>query len=216
MPFAKAVCSMPSVTGLDQDRIMNTFHFATDDLDEAALDALTGRLYSFYNEVSASSGNSIADFISNYVTRAEDVRVRWYDAAGIPPNDPIVESSFALASPDWTTCLPTEVACCLSLINDDVTAYPVRNRRGRLYLGPFVTETATAGGTGSRPTVALRNTLVDAAEVLHDLDDAYAVWVIWSRALGVSFPVTRVWVDDAWDTQRRRGERIITRTTKVL
>jgi hypothetical protein len=41
-------------------------------------------------------------------------------------------------------------------------------------------------------------------------------WSVWSEANQTASPVRDGWVDDAWDTQRRRGLDSSARTTFVV
>jgi hypothetical protein len=38
-------------------------------------------------------------------------------------------------------------------------------------------------------------------------------WCVYSPTSNMLFPISQIWVDDAWDTQRRRGVKATTRTT---
>lgn len=115
-------------------------------------------------------------------------------------------------------------------------AAPAARRRGRIYYGPigrsFSTTTATAGDV--RPTA---NVIAGLGENLtffrNSLDVGGHEWVIYSRPYegrgeitrpgraplppiparpGQAFLVEQVWVDDAFDTQRRRGAGRTTRS----
>lgn len=89
-----------------------------------------------------------------------------------------------------------EVALCLSY-----QAAPVPRRRGRMYIGPFKASIAA----GDRPSIALLNTLLDFGDGIAALGGVNIRWEQYSTTDGVSTPVNRMWVDDAWDTQRSRG-----------
>jgi len=76
-----------------------------------------------------------------------------------------------------------------------------------VYLGPF---NATIGPATNdeRPTVSPNfvTTVLNAATVLatgllsHD-----ATWSVYSPRNNAAVPIARIWVDEAFDTQRRRG-----------
>lgn len=137
-----------------------------------------------------------------------------------------------------SSVLPSEVSACMSYRNEESSAVPPRRRRGRVYLPPFsVGNIGEEVGT-SRPLIpeGARNLIVGAGVRLRDDATIGALgvqWVIFSRPfegrgevprpgrttlpaiparVGSTWPVTRIWCDDAWDIQRRRGEKALNRT----
>lgn len=137
--------------------------------------------------------------------------------------------------------LPSEVALCASFKNMASGAVPPAQRRGRMYWGPLLDSAMApdeAVTEYSRPSVYIRTLLFDAATWLAG-PHAAGQLVIYSRPFagrdaitaearaaaggpakalpalaprnGAIYPVTDVWVDDEWDTVRRRGLRASTR-----
>lgn len=109
-----------------------------------------------------------------------------------------------------------EVALCLSFRGGVNTA----RQRGRIYLGPLgYNDTDSA-----RPEVSLITNALNLATAFSNLGGVDIDWCVHSpttRAgsldLGPStHPVKLAWVDDAWDTQRRRGLRPLARTTRAF
>lgn len=84
-------------------------------------------------------------------------------------------------------------------------------RRGRIYIGPLKTTTSTNG----RPNSTAITTLATASSALGiDLNAvADTTWCVWSPTSGTAVPITDGWVDNAFDTQRRRGWDPTSRTT---
>jgi len=129
--------------------------------------------------------------------------VKFYDILGTPPNYPIYETTFNLASSPGAIDLPEEVALCVSYKNTVLNSVPRARRRGRIYLSGW-TEGANAAG---RPSSA----------AYQGVADAYATYVaavngistfeagVWSRTDATVYPIDEVWSDNEWDTQRRRG-----------
>jgi len=76
-----------------------------------------------------------------------------------------------------------------------------------LYIGPLHILCQDLGPSNdSRPIIEFRNALKAAAEAL--ADDAVTLGVTWSilsRSDGDTKPVVGGYIDNAWDTQRRRG-----------
>ena len=124
-------------------------------------------------------------------------RVRIYDAQKAPPSYPLAEASNVAAA--LNTNLPREVTLCLSYYSN----FNRPSYRGRLYIPGF----AIGGPFTLRPSdsqidnaLAWGTTLTNALPANHN-------WVVYSRKLGQSFGVNRIWVNDEWDIQRSRGLR---------
>lgn len=137
---------------------------------------------------------------------------------------------------------PSEVALCLSYRNNDGTRptgggefnAPPARRRGRIYFGPIGSNNGTVVAGVLRPDNGMMGRLLAAGDYLRDLDAP--AWVIYSRPyegrtaierpgrttlpaiparLGTLFNVQDVWVDNSFDTVRRRGERATARTVSL-
>lgn len=131
--------------------------------------------------------------------------------------------------------LASEVSMCLSFRNTTTINTPAARRRGRIYFGPL-----RAGAVDQsvdfntpRPPAALQDEIRRAGVALRTANSAAAVWSIYSRPhpgrpltprpgkadlpaiparVGSVHSVDQVWTDNAYDTQRRRGERPTGRT----
>jgi hypothetical protein len=112
------------------------------------------------------------------------------------------------------------MALCLSYKADYVGGFPQARQRGRIYLGGFATLLA-AGSASSFPAVSStsRTAIATAATALKTglFADGW-VWVVLSPtnvALNAqnTFTVTGGWIDNAADTQRRRGQKATARTS---
>lgn len=135
--------------------------------------------------------------------------------------------------------LPSEVACCLSFKNMTSGATPPARRRGRIFFGPLGPAAIDDTGDIARPIQRLQDTLHSAGSTMRDALTANGTpWVVYSRPyegraageavradgtplpaiaarLGSSLPVTHLWIDNAFDTIRKRGERATARTGAV-
>jgi hypothetical protein len=89
--------------------------------------------------------------------------------------------------------------------------------RGRLFLGPLNTTACQVGPGGAgrqRPgAVFLNDVKLAAAGVNADLTSLGAEWIVFSRRDWAGYPVVGGFIDDAFDTQRRRGAKAATRVT---
>jgi len=139
--------------------------------------------------------------------------IKYYDLLQtVPPNYPIEIDTFNLTSGPTTDPLPSEVALCLSFQGSKVPGSPQNRRRGRVYIGTLNT-TYTAGG---RPASSIMTAMANAAEQLsEDLNTSsnVAYLSVWSQMDGAAVHVTDGWIDNAYDTQRRRGVERTSRTT---
>lgn len=191
-------------TGLPQDVATNVTHWITPTpLTSDYLDEIGARLIAAYHLFDS--------FISTAVSRAADAcEVVLYDLADPEPRIPVETYTFTLAAATGTD-MPAEVAMVVSYHAAFVSGTPNARKRGRFYLGPI----SCAPGTGlGRPPTALINACVDMAELLWTpIDEPTVVWAQRSETTGVMSPVATGWVDNAWDTQRRRGNIPTARTS---
>lgn len=137
---------------------------------------------------------------------------------------------------------PAEVACCASFSSVSGAVYgggvltaPMSRRRGRVFVGPLApTGASDPTVRTSRPSTSLIDLIGAAHWNLMAQNTTAAKWVVYSRPFagrpltpregraplpelppraGTAYVIDTVTVDNAWDTQRRRGERATVRTT---
>ena len=198
---------LPYITGTPEDVAVNTYHFNVPIVGLPAFEAITGALIDLYNEVPPGGATaSLGSFITPYVDRTTDAcQIKLYDAQAEGP--PIGLEVFTLDGPSENSSLPFEVAVCGSY-----TAYTVggnaRRQRGRVYYGPFNLDALNApADLPPSPTPSLRATIANGQEALAEdaaLAAAEVFWGVYSRVGDVINAVTAGWVDNAFDTQRRR------------
>lgn len=219
----RAQVTIPLDSGIPEDAIVNTLYFDGDeDLDQVATDAdyhntVFDALSTFYQSIDG------VVFANNVGTVAN---VKIYDMRDPEPRQPEFEDAIAIAA-TAAPPLPNEVALCLSFQAAAVSGQLQRRRRGRIYLGPIADDAGTTAIINGqhRPLLAMRQTVIDAADAMKQTDLPIGIggsvrWAIYSRTtdLGVGSPalpgtsiddafhdVDNGWVDDTWDTQRRRG-----------
>lgn len=223
----KAVVRLPYTTGIDRDVSENTFFFGSgDDVTPDAMAAdVAARLKSFYNDTAAGASNALGVYLSGVIDRGTNkCLITYYDAtpplgtAGHPEGPPLATTDeFTLASvEDVTTDLPEEVALCLSYYGTGPSSsgvtLPKPRRAGRIYLGPLSGAAIATDATYALPAAAFVTDLCAAGAALLTADTTTANWTVYSRgsAKGVASPpaMTQIvagFVDNAWDTQRRRG-----------
>lgn len=126
------------------------------------------------------------------------LEIRVYDLGG---GQPTFQKQYPAITSTGETG-PGEVAICLSYSAVDDPDASTARRRGRIYVGPLL-----AAQVGQR-----RVSDVQAAAVLDFGEDLASVgfasnttWLLYSRTDTQTAKIESIWVDDAWDTQRRRG-----------
>lgn len=190
--------TLPSTTLLPRDDVVNTFHVQADDVAMANLcgQAIWDEFYSV-----------VGEYVGPQISRSVDVNVRIYDLADAEPRTPVSDGSAGiLAASSDGTALPAEVAVCLSLEALQASGANPQRRRGRLFFGPLNGDALAASGSYGRPSASLRGSMTTAAEAAGNAIIALGgFWCIYSRADDAFRAVIRGWVDDEFDTQRRRG-----------
>lgn len=226
----RTVVTIPHDSGLPADAVQNTFAWTSGgdtDRSVVALE-LNARLDAFYTDIAAhlNSDWNLAGISTKHYDMTDDV-----------PRFPYSESILSVTGESTTANnLPSEVAVCVSFEGERVSGANMRRRRGRIYIGPLqdVGDLNVVGATK-------QDVIADAAEahLLGASGGPYLVdWAVYSRAthfgipvggtigpddeenpdfLPAAFtPVARMWVDNAFDTQRRRGISATNRTVRTL
>lgn len=204
MGIVRAKVTIPYVTQLPEDSVVNTFHFITASVPIGSdYDSIAAQLTAFYN---AFTGKMSSKY------QPENARLDCYNLAEAQPRVPHgVRADMNLtASPAGTTDLPSEVAVCLSFAGAPEAGVPAARRRGRVFLGPWTVGDAVDGDTGL-VAAALRTSIANAAQGLSNAADPS--WAVYSPTDDIATEVTHGWVDNAFDIQRRRGLSPTLRTT---
>lgn len=196
MPHLLCQAIMGATTGLPKDRVINTFHFET---GTELAPTIADHLQTFYD--------SWSEWISPAVSRGDgESFFVFYDMSDPEPRTPIYAQLMSLEDELSSSSLPLEVALCLSYRAEYASGGPSPRRRGRIYLGPWVGEAADMVGSYPRPQGTLLTTIAENASLLAGaLEDDVANWKVYSRVDNVLRNVIGGWVDNEWDTQRRRG-----------
>lgn len=199
---------MENDSGLPQDISINTFSWLWDDTEvgytTVALMAavMSSRLATLYGVLD--------QYLSTNLTGVTELRV--YDRGDAPPRVPIYTGVGPVLVSANTAQYPNEVAIVLSFAGSQLSGVNQARRRGRIYLGPLG-QVGTDDVGDVMPTQSLVDTVNGAMEALCDSSDAGLKWRVWSEADQNSVVITRGWTDRAFDTQRRRGRRAVSRST---
>jgi hypothetical protein len=228
----RAFVTIPHTNGLPKDAVQNTFAFmvgGSADRDLVAGD-IDSRLTSFYTNIGAYRSSQM-DWSGSTV----DV----IDMTDDKPRLPFYTAPLTQTNPAGTANdMPAEVAVVLSVEGEKTSGVNMRRRRGRVYIGPLQISAADHALVETGLYTAISNAA--ATNLLNPtLPLGLCDWAIYSPythhgvpvgerftnedewpeipdALPASFtPAARCWVDNAFDTQRRRGVSATTRLITV-
>lgn len=213
MPDLKALFQIPHDSGLPQDVTVNTWCFGNVNIATATdMDDITEALREFYDDAVTTHG-ALSALLSP--TLASPATLKFYDLASPEPRAPIRTEAVDLTNlPGSGSGLPAEVALCLSFQGVQISGEPQARRRGRLYIGPFRDNADTNSATTGAPGTELRELLTATAQRLLDTSNAATwYWAVHSPTNNDVVTINNGWVDNAWDTQRRRGIAATSRLT---
>lgn len=221
------------VSGLPEDAVVNDLCFLADDAG-AAIDGIGDSIESFFN--TDNTNVEIRQYLGGQLSRvANACSIRFYDLTGAldgsPHGSPFETRAWTLGARQGTYNLPDEVALVQTFwaagwssepeqaVNPAPPPAKIRPQsrfRGRMYLGPLNGSTATtASDTSPRPSTSF---LTDLTAAWFRFMDERPDFAVWSRADEVLRTVAggdldgRITVDNAFDTQRRRGVAPTART----
>lgn len=232
--------TLPSTTGILRDAAQNTIVLGGALPQQGNTQPLVQAISRLYNRPAQSNVMlRPSTYISGNRSRAvAGCPVKFYDIsnamAGQPHGSPVAVDAFTLGAAGGAGPLPEECALVLTLRVANYTSLAVeapddsdadtgveriRQRgSGRMYWGPFSLDASVAGDSGyARPAPNLINALGGSAQdFAAELATLGYTWRIWSREATAALPVASVQVDNAFDTQRRRGAPSTTRTSFVV
>lgn len=202
MPLYRVQVSLAMVSGVNKDRAQNVWHFLAD--DEAELDLALTQVTTFYAQIDGSFSNLVAT--TGHTLKA-------YDLADPEPRAPVKDQGIGTLTVGGAP-LPTEVALCVSFQAPRQSGQSQARRRGRLYFGPLAANNVHTDG---RPNSAVLAQYGTGVQNLLDASQAATTWawVVYSRANAAAIEVTSAWIDNEFDTQRRRGREATARTVYV-
>lgn len=232
--------TLGAASGFAEDAIVNTFNFIVGDTVEASAVDLANAVEGFYlATVNPTNADPLAEYLSPHISRLTNAcTVDVYDVStvlgGLPHGSPVYSETFTMSAPASVNPVPSEVALAITLRAtgwalapveapdgaDDFNApdRPRARHTGKIYVGPFTTPMLLDVSGVSRPQPMLITRLLDSVEhvQIRALADADARLAVWSRADQLMRGVTDAQVDNAWDTQRRRGQDSTSRTTRAI
>jgi hypothetical protein len=211
MPDIDMHLILHGVSNLPEDRFINTLHFSVAGIGpwETAADVIAQEVLAAYAALPAgffSAGIQFTATAKLYNPEDSEPRPpRTAYATGMGPGG--TSGPYEKSMPVGNSRLPSEVALCLSYYTDQ----NIKRKRGRIYLGPLNT-TMLDSSTG-RPSQTAMNGALALATRLSDVGTEFYDWQLVSRVNDTRTRIEHAWVDDAFDTQRRRGIAASTRVT---
>jgi hypothetical protein len=208
MALIRAQVILPYFTNIPEDVATNTLYFLTTGVPATGpeLAEINDRIIDAYGVID----QALASFVSRVGNSAQ---IKLYDMADPLPRAPIDTTNFALAAAAESLSMPGEVSVVMSYHASYESGVPNARRRGRIYLGPLG-RTPIGGGSGSAfPSVA--GAFIVLVGAMFDIlirNTGDVIWAQYSPTAGEPQAVVGGWVDDAIDTQRRRGNAPTTRT----
>lgn len=201
MPFYSTMAIIATQDNVSANYATNTWWCEADDL--TALQSFHDELVTFYTTVD--------DMFSNLVRGVNGLELTSYLRTDPEPRPPVL-TTMANLSPLGGAPLPTEVSLVMSFQGDRMAGVPQARRRGRVYL-PFMGE--DDNHTDGRPTTAQVTMVANAGDALLTASTAATdwTWLVYSAVEPGYTIITNGWVDNEWDTQRRRGRPATIRTT---
>src|SRR5687768_4201925 len=208
------------VSLVPEDFVVNTLYFDDDD-DPVAGPEDTGQ---WITDMIETFFRAIDGYQFTRLDGNADVKI--YDMADPEPRSPVFESTIGYTCTGGDP-LPAETALCLSYAATTSSGQNAARRRGRIFIGMNGAAGVSIINGQSRPSLAYRQAVATAAGVMADgfehpgSPGLRLRWAVHSPTtlagganLGDSFhDVASGWVDDAWDTQRRRGPAPTARVT---
>jgi hypothetical protein len=224
--------TLQSDTGMASDAVVNTFALGGPAVvTDADADAMVAAIATFWSVLPPGNATKVCHYLSPVLSQAAGAaQLDIYNITGKlfgePHGSPVKSRNFTLGESQNVTALPSEVAVCMTLETAGRANAPVeqadgadagfardrpkQRNTGRLYIGPLGPNAVVLDAGVARPAPSFLATLRTAGKKLAE-DLALAspggpAWGVWSRKDGVIRPISFISTDNAFDTQRRRGE----------
>lgn len=220
MTMVKVVMRLQDASGLPANQFMNTFYVD----DSKAPSGYMTYFENFYNLRQTGAVNAVAYYLASYVARGPTAGqyslYAFKTDPSLPLGPPFGTGTFSMPASSGSSDFPSEVAGTVSY-HADYTGVPEHagksrpraRYRGRAFVGPLNNNAFTTDGTPPRCHLS-GNYTNDVASAFHTLVTGLTGGLqVYSRVDHVFRPVVAAWVDDAADTQRRRGIPAVNRVS---
>lgn len=223
MSFYRAQSRIPNDTGQAADQVVNTFHFATNDVGSKVEEA---------EDIWGQVGNwllAVDGFLSENLATPATVTV--YDLEDAEPRVPVYEDTVALTL--GSSSAANQVALVMRYRANYTSGVARARRRGRLFIGPLSTD--AFDGVGDNTPSASQTSLIAAAgaalgpTITGVTSGSTISWSVFSRAIFADTPgsvatklaaafstVVECSVPNRFGTQRRRSTEVTAVTVTPL
>lgn len=239
VPHVKMTLELPTKSGIPADKPQISLYWRPPGgeipVDGGSgtiiIDALAAAMEQWLTTAAPPSTDSMQNLLGPTIARAGAIALMKLYAIAKDRvqvlGPPFSVRNLAMTGVPPTDGLPSEVAACLTYFAD-LTGVPERgpnntrpasSRRGRFYWGPLGTAHVVDPATGVVSIGAPgRNIMLDSARtyLFGQASAASWRWVVFSKTLWEVFDVAGCAVDDAFDTQRRRGEKPTVRVKSIF
>lgn len=197
---------IPARSLIPADDIVNTFNFVGT-ADAVTMAPLAREMVrAFYNDLASLQTEPVKNYLSGELNPSA-AQIKIYDHADPEPRVPLYDGTLGVTGPApvGTGNLPAEVAIALSYLAEQESGVPAGRRRGRIYIGPLRSGASEgSSATTTRPAgSALTNISRAAAELASG--PIGCRWAVYSRRDEAFRQILNGYLDNAFDTQRRRG-----------
>nr|CRY96775.1 hypothetical protein [uncultured prokaryote] len=213
MALLKAVVQFQGPTLLPEDIYQNTFYFAGTATTGTQAVTVNPQLVSFYNTVHTPGTTALCGFMAGDLVKTNGMTIKFYDMADPSPRSPINTTVQNLGALSGTAVnLPKEVAVAISYQSTRVSGVNQASRRGRIYHGPLNGNVMSGSSTTNDfIDTSYIAALKGAGSYLRSVGDSACNWSVYSKKLATPYQIVNGWVDNAFDSQRRRGQDPTTR-----
>lgn len=230
--------TIPTAEGVPRDAVVWTFHWM--DEAEATTAAVMAATVAGKVDLYLKSWDDLGTWnsaLASYM-RPQNAVTEVFNFNDPPPRIPILTFNHTGAATPVTTGLdlPPEVAVCINYEAAPESGLNQRRRRGRHFLGPlqvhsavgdnrvipateldgiarrFDTNMGVIGGSGSFG-LAVYSRSTHGGLAIGEQPPEGGIDEIPDALPAAFVRATRGWVDNAWDTQRRRGQQATTRVS---
>jgi hypothetical protein len=229
VPTYKTVVTIQRKSGIDRDAVQNVFHLAAPSGAPSSTDFgnAMGHIKNFYDDI-ASALSSCLSVAPNSILVEFTKLTAEKPAPGTGLGPPQSAGTVSFATGPVTVGLPSEVSACLTLDGTVITdaeegpggIRPASRKRNRKYIGPLSVNASTAESVTLEPklTSQVRALIIQAflEELVTGLESKGWLPMVFSPTLWSVLPILSVWIDNAFDTQRRRGEDATSRQTDPM
>lgn len=229
IPTFKVVTTLERKSGIERDRVQNTWHYLAPSQTPTSTNygEWMGQWQLFMDDLHTSMSGCLG-------IGPEALRVEFFQlTAEKPPPGSGLGPPRSAGNMAWLTApsaagLPAEVSICLSLDGTTVLdseggptgPRPAARKRNRKYIGPLGQGVVQAAASTLEAVVvpAIRSLILSAWDARMNVGMATKGWnpVVFSPTLWATNPIKTTWVNDAFDTQRRRGEDPTIKTEDVI